>query len=166
MERDGPGRGSRPGISDKGAAERGTALEPGKRTLTEQLRSGTRRSPPLFDGDAQWETIEELEAQLGDGDAVDPRVVAHVSRATGQDVSGARVHRGPVAAAMAAKRNATAFAVGEHIVIGAGAPAPGTPAGDALLAHELAHTAQQTSAAADPAARKQPRSACRRCLLS
>ena len=136
--------------------ESGTQPEPGKRTLTEQLGSAPPRSPLLFDGDPQWDTIEELEAQLGDGEAVDPRVAAHVSRATGQDVSGARVHRGPVAAAMADKRRATAFAVGKHIVMSASAPAPGTPAGDALLAHELAHTAQQGAAAADSAARKKP----------
>ena len=156
MLRDGRGPGRRSGTSNEGRDEREDSSRPGKRTLTEQLGSDAPRSRPLFDGDSRWETIEELEAQLGDGETVDPRVAAHVSRGTGQDVSGTRVHRGPVAAAMAAKRNATAFAVGKHIVMGAGAPAPGTPAGDALLAHELAHTAQQAGAAEDPTARKKP----------
>src|ERR1041384_1009179 len=155
MQRDGRGPVGKAESSAR-QTESGTQPEPGKRTLTEQLGSAPPRSPPLFDGDPQWDTIEELEAQLGDGEAVDPRVAAHVSRATGQDVSGARVHRGPVAAAMADKRRATAFAVGKHIVMSASAPAPGTPAGDALLAHELAHTAQQGAAAADSAARKKP----------
>jgi Domain of unknown function (DUF4157) len=156
MARDGrvPGRSARaPG--EPGGEPAGKA-QPGKRTLTEQLGSDVPRSPPLFDGDTEWETIEELEAELGPGETVDRRVADHVSRTTGQDVSGARVHRGPVAATMAAKRGATAFAVGKNIVMGAGAPAPGTPDGDALLAHELAHTAQQGAAATDPAARKQP----------
>jgi hypothetical protein len=40
--------------------------------------------------------------------------------------------------------------------MGAGAPAAGTPIGDALLAHELAHAAQQKQAAADPVARRKP----------
>ena len=102
------------------------------------------------------ETLGGLEAQLGPGAPVDSRIAAQMSRATGQDVSGARVHTGAVAAAKAAERDATAFAVGQHIVMGAGAPSAGTDFGDALLAHELAHTAQQKDAAQDPAARKKP----------
>ena len=97
-----------------------------------------------------------LEAQLGTGSRVDTRVASKMSSTLGTDVSDARVHTGPIAAAKAAEHNATAFAAGRNIVIGANAPAQGTPAGDALLAHELAHTAQQQDAAADPAARRKP----------
>jgi hypothetical protein len=79
-----------------------------------------------------------------------------MSSALGRDVTDAQLHTGPVAAAKAAEHDATAFAVGRNIVMGANAPAPGTLAGDALLAHELAHTAQQQDAAADPIARKKP----------
>jgi hypothetical protein len=79
-----------------------------------------------------------------------------MSRVTGQDYSGVRVHTGSIAAAKAAEHDATAFAVGRNVVMGANAPAAGTMSGDALLAHELAHTGQQAAAAADPAARKKP----------
>ncbi|MEZ4403095.1 MAG: DUF4157 domain-containing protein [Kofleriaceae bacterium] len=68
----------------------------------------------------------------------------------------ARVHTGPVAARKAAAVDALAFTVGPNIVMGQAAPAPGSLAGDALLAHELTHVAQQAHAAADPAARAQP----------
>src|SRR5262249_28440842 len=56
----------------------------------------------------------------------------------------------------AAENNAVAFAVGQNVVMGASAPAPGTPHGDALLAHELSHVAQQRDAANDPVARMMP----------
>ena len=102
------------------------------------------------------QSLDSLEAQLGPGSPADGRVAEQMSRATGQDYSGVRVHTGSVAAAKAAEHDATAFAVGRNVVMGANAPAAGTTPGDALLAHELAHTGQQAAAAADPAARKKP----------
>ncbi len=148
------------------AANAPAPLAPGKRSLVEELASKSRRSSKAWpddpeqkasgDDSIQWETIEDLEAYLGEGEPVETRIAAHASRVTGHDVSRARIHRGPTAAALAASRNATAFAVGNHVVVGSGAPAPGTPEGDALLAHELAHTAQQSAAAADPHARSKP----------
>lgn len=100
-------------------------------------------------------SLDDVEAKLGTGDAVDARVAGRMG-AAGVDVSHARVHRGPTAAGMAAEQNATAFAVGNNIVMGSGAPPAGTGLGDALLAHELAHVAQQRDASADPAQRKRP----------
>ena len=40
--------------------------------------------------------------------------------------------------------NALAYTVGNHVVFGEGQYAPGTNAGNRLLAHELTHTIQQT----------------------
>jgi hypothetical protein len=80
-------------------------------------------------------SLAGLEAQLGTGSRVDARVASRMSGTLGTDVTDARVHTGAVAAAKAAEHNAAAFAVGGNIVMGANAPAPGTLAGDALLAH-------------------------------
>jgi hypothetical protein len=101
-------------------------------------------------------TLGSLEGELGAGRPLDPGTASRMSSALGADVSGARIHTGPIAAGKAAQANATAFAVGQNVVMGGNAPAPGTLAGDALLAHELAHTAQQKRAAEDPDAREQP----------
>jgi hypothetical protein len=101
-------------------------------------------------------SLAGLEAQLGAGSRVDASVASRMSGTLGTDVTDARVHTGAVAAEKAAEHKATAFAVGGNIVMGANAPAPGTLAGAALLAHELAHTAQQKDAATDPTARKKP----------
>jgi hypothetical protein len=102
------------------------------------------------------ETLGSLEAELGPGQPLDGATASRMAGALGIDVSAARIHIGPIAARKAADAGALAFAVGPNVVMGAGAPAAGTLEGDALLVHELAHTAQQTDAAADPVARRRP----------
>ena len=62
----------------------------------------------------------------------------------GAKLDGLRVHSNPAAAAAADRQDASAFALGRDIVFGAGEFAPGTQSGDRLLAHEIAHTLQQT----------------------
>ncbi|HUG25837.1 DUF4157 domain-containing protein [Piscinibacter sp.] len=59
------------------------------------------------------------------------------------DFSQVRVHSDAAAAASARGLNADAYTTGNDIVFGAGRYVPGTPAGRRLLAHELAHVAQQ-----------------------
>ena len=59
-----------------------------------------------------------------------------------------RIHTGPEAGDLARQAGARAFTVGPDIVFGPGEFQPGSPQGDALLAHELAHVAQQRSASA------------------
>jgi hypothetical protein len=69
-----------------------------------------------------------------------------MSSAFGYDFSGVRVHTGTKAASVATELNARAFTVGRDIAFGAGEYQPGTPIGDALIAHELAHVVQQGGA--------------------
>jgi Domain of unknown function (DUF4157)/Novel toxin 16 len=59
------------------------------------------------------------------------------------DFSHVRVHADGAAARSAASIHALAYTTGRHIVFGQGQYAPGTPRGDRLLAHELAHIIQQ-----------------------
>jgi hypothetical protein len=67
--------------------------------------------------------------------------------AFGHDFSRVRVHTDPRANTLSSDLNALAFTVGNDIAFGAGEYRPGTLVGDALLAHELAHVAQQGGAA-------------------
>jgi hypothetical protein len=60
------------------------------------------------------------------------------------DFSGVRIHDDPLAAESSRAVNAKAYTVGQDIVFGQGRYAPGTSAGQKLLAHELAHTIQQS----------------------
>jgi len=63
--------------------------------------------------------------------------------ALGHDFSRVQVHSDRTAANTASSLRARAFTLGDHIAFADGAFRPGEIAGDALLAHELAHVAQQ-----------------------
>ncbi len=68
----------------------------------------------------------------------------------GADLSRARVHSDSRAAESARSVDALAYTVGRDIVFGAGQYAPRTSAGQKLLAHELTHFLQQSSAGFQP----------------
>jgi uncharacterized protein DUF4157/OmpA family protein len=61
----------------------------------------------------------------------------------GPDFGPVRIHTGPAADEAARSLSATAYTIGDDIAFAAGRYQPGTPAGRALLAHELAHVVQQ-----------------------
>jgi hypothetical protein len=61
----------------------------------------------------------------------------------GRDLGAVRLHNGPEAASTARALGARAYTVGDHVGFAPGQFAPGTTQGRHLLAHELAHVAQQ-----------------------
>jgi hypothetical protein len=61
----------------------------------------------------------------------------------GHDFANVRVHTDQAAAEAADAVGARAFTVGEHVVFNSGEFSPGTVGGERLIAHELAHVAQQ-----------------------
>lgn len=83
----------------------------------------------------------------GAGRPLEIGVASRMGRAFGRDFSDVRIHTGADAGAAAAQVNARAFTIGNDIAFAGGEYAPGTIVGDALLAHELAHVAQQDGAA-------------------
>jgi hypothetical protein len=91
-----------------------------------------------------------VRAQLSGGESLAGGVRSGMSAALGQDFSDVRVHTDAHATGMADRFNARAFTVGQDIVFGAGEYQPGSPVGDALIAHELAHVAQQRGSAGGP----------------
>jgi len=66
--------------------------------------------------------------------------------AFGTSFDDVRLHADGTGARLSDRLNARAFTVGRHVAFGAGEFRPGTLAGDALIAHELAHVAQQGGA--------------------
>jgi hypothetical protein len=82
---------------------------------------------------------DEQAVALGPGRPLEPEVRSRFERALGADLSSVRVHRDTVRD----DGDTLGFAMGEHVGFRPGAYRPGTPAGDALLAHELAHVLQQ-----------------------
>jgi hypothetical protein len=77
------------------------------------------------------------------GRPLDSGARASMESRFGRDFSGVRVHTDHQAADSARAVNARAYTVGQHIAFDRGQYQPRTPAGQHLLAHELAHTVQQ-----------------------
>jgi hypothetical protein len=81
-------------------------------------------------------------------------VVAELGARMGADVSGVRFHTDGAAADRAKAEGARAFTVGNDVYFGAGYYDPGSTAGQKLIAHELAHTVQQSRSGEAGVARK------------
>jgi hypothetical protein len=88
------------------------------------------------------------------GRSLDPPTRVLMEQRFGHDFSQVRLHAGGAAERSARELSALAYTVGNHVVFGEGRYAPGTPAGQRLIAHELAHVVQQSGTA--PVLRRQP----------
>lgn len=80
---------------------------------------------------------------LGGGEPLSSGLRSRAERAFGVDFSHVRIHLDEAAQRIAQDVRARAFTVGEHVGFADGHFRPGTQVGDAVLAHELAHTLQQ-----------------------
>ena len=110
------------------------------RPLRRAAESGTGTNLPPAAGPA-------LDAALGTGGAQLPAAErAFFEPRLGADLSSVRIHADATAAAATRAIGAKAFAHGSDIYFGAGRYAPHTSDGRRLLAHELAHTRQSSSA--------------------
>jgi hypothetical protein len=87
-----------------------------------------------------------VRAELGGGRPLDGAVRSRMEAAYGTGFGHVRIHTDQTGARMSEQFNARAFTVGEHVAFGAGEYRPGTPIGDVLIAHELAHVVQQGGA--------------------
>jgi hypothetical protein len=122
--------------------------------------SDARSAPPIVH-----------EALAGPATPLDPGTRAFMDARLGYDFSRVRLHCDERAATSAEAVGALAYTVGQDVVFGRGLYAPHTPAGRALLAHELAHVAQDGADATastlsvgredDPAERDADRAAAR-----
>jgi hypothetical protein len=93
-------------------------------------------------------------ALAGPSTGMAPSVLAHMEQRFGHDFSGVRIHTGATAQDSARELNADAYTVGRDVVFGAGQYAPETHRGRRLIAHELTHVVQQSSAPAAPASNR------------
>jgi hypothetical protein len=89
------------------------------------------------------------------GQPLDPATRAFFEPRFGANFCAVRVHTDQAAAASATALRARAYTLGGHIVFGPGEYAPSSEAGRRLVAHELAHTLQQ-SAGQSNVIRRQP----------
>lgn len=101
-------------------------------------------------------TRTEVPAEVTDvlrtpGARLNPVTRAAAESFFGYPFGNVRIHTDAAAAATTEAVSARAYTVGTHLVFGPGQYTPGTASGARLLAHELTHVVQQSSATADTA---------------
>ncbi len=95
--------------------------------------------------------------EVAGGAPLEAGVRARYESGLGRSLADVRVHTNGRAAEAARSVNADAYTVGRDVVFGEGRYRPGTAGGERLLAHELAHVAQQGSGARGAGAREMSR---------
>lgn len=86
-----------------------------------------------------------IRQSLGAGASLEPGLRTDMERQFGARFSGVRVHTDSTAGALSKQHSAKAFTVGNHVAFAQGQYRPDTLQGKLLIAHELAHTVQQSS---------------------
>lgn len=87
---------------------------------------------------------DHVRAVLGTGGEQLPQTISdQLGAAFDVDFGDVAIHQGALASRSAAEMNAQAYAIGRHVVFGQGRYAPHSFVGRELIAHELAHVAQQ-----------------------
>jgi len=97
-------------------------------------------------------TEQSIQSLSGRGSPLPDAVRSFMEPRFGADFRAVRVHTDAHAHGLARSVNAQAFTVGRNVVFGAGHYSPDTEGGRRLLAHELTHVVQQSSAGARPPA--------------
>ena len=99
---------------------------------------------------------EAVVARLGTGVPLNLDVRGLFEQRLGVPLEGVRIHTSPGAAREARGLGARAFTVGEHIAFADGEFRPDTADGQALIAHELVHIAQQRGGVGEPVVMRWP----------
>ena len=89
------------------------------------------------------------------GEPLPPATRALFEPRLGHDFGNVRIHTGARAAESARAVGASAYTVGRDVVFGEGRYSPDTPAGQRLIAHELAHVVQQAGGSSRPVLQRQ-----------
>jgi hypothetical protein len=92
------------------------------------------------------ETQAGIEARRGGGAPLESRVRDRMAPALGAPLADVRIHTDTSAGTLARAVGARAFATGSDVFFAEGQYRPGSPDGERLLAHELAHVVQQRGA--------------------
>ncbi|HYU84497.1 MAG TPA: DUF4157 domain-containing protein, partial [Kribbellaceae bacterium] len=87
---------------------------------------------------------DRLRASEAGGQPIPDAAAGRLEAGTGMSLRDVRLHADAAAATMAANVGASAFTVGQHIYFGRGRYNPGSTSGYRLLAHEVAHTIQDS----------------------
>lgn len=118
----------------------------GNRALARLLARSADGSGLLPGGVVAPEVEMAIAHASGGGRSLDHGSSRRLESGYGTTLGDVRIHTGDDAAQLARAVSAQAFTVGSDIFFGQDAYRPGTPDGDALVAHEVAHVVQQRGA--------------------
>jgi hypothetical protein len=125
----------------------------GRSPLAREAEQGAGIRP---DGTVHSDVQSAIDSTRGGGASLEAGVADRMSGSLG-DLSDVRVHTDETADKLNRSVSARAFATGTDVYFGAGEYKPGSPEGDKLIAHELAHVVQQRgSSASGPLTVSQP----------
>lgn len=108
-----------------------------------QRKAGNAAVAGLVDGESAADSVRRTISS--GGRPLDAGVRTRMEEAFQTDFGSVRLHTGPVADQSAAAVGAHAYTAGENVAFASGSYAPGSSAGDHVIAHELAHVVQQRS---------------------
>jgi hypothetical protein len=114
-------------------------------------RSGAPIADPLGGAPVSQDIVSVLRSRAGRGSALPAEVAEPMGAALDTDLSAVRIHADADAHTLTRSVQATAFTYGADIYFSQGSYAPGSAAGQHLLAHELSHVAQHARGASAPA---------------
>ncbi len=125
----------------------------GRSPLAREAEQGAGIMP---DGTVHSDVQSAIDSTRGSGTGLDEGVAERFSGSLG-DLSDVRVHTDSTADQLNRSVAARAFATGTDVYFASGEYNPGSPTGDKLIAHELAHVVQQRgSSAGGPLSVSQP----------
>jgi hypothetical protein len=133
-------RGSNPSSS---SSEGRRSVAPGKRTLTSQIPV-QRKATGDADVSRAAAEVQVDRASRSAGSGLPDPLRGDLESSLGRDLSSVRVHTGGESASAADALQARAYATGQDVHFGAGAYDPSSSSGRHLIAHEVAHTVQQS----------------------
>lgn len=131
-----------PAMLQAAAVGRADALSPSAVVHLQRLVGNSSVSSLLSDEVDEPSPVRELIASRG-GVPLEGSTLSLMGERLGHDFGDVRVHTGPEADHSARSINAQAYTVGADVVFRRGAYQPETPAGQRVIAHELAHVIQQ-----------------------
>jgi hypothetical protein len=109
----------------------------------QRVAAEARGTPGRLVGRSQPEMMEEVQRRKGTGSPLPEGARQKMEGLFGADLGGVRVHDNTEARELNQELDAEAFTIGSEVFVGEGSYSPDSTRGQALLAHELTHVAQQ-----------------------
>ena len=140
----------------EGEAEKAARAVNGQAQPERGIQPAIHRSQATAEGRIPEELASRIARMQRSGQPFPEGLRGRFEPAFGRDFGAVRIHTGPEAAETAHDLAARAYTIGSHVAFAPGEFRPETPAGRALIAHELTHVIQQGAHPATNLIQRQP----------